>query len=202
MSERHFVRDVSDLPTHGHGPSTLTWWGTMGFMLIEGFAFVLAGFTYLYIMMQFRHWPPGMPPPDLTWGTLMTAALLLSLIPNVWAKRVAEASDLRGTRRAVLVMLAVGLATLGIRWFEFTVLNALWDSNAYGSILWTILGLHTVHLLTDVGDTAVLAVLMFTRHGKDPRRMGDVTDNALYWNFVVGAWVPIYALLYLVPRFA
>lgn len=199
--ERNFVRDVSHLPTHGHGPSNLTWWGTMGFMLIEGFAFVLAGFTYLYIMMQFRHWPPGMPPPHLTWGTLMTAVLLLSLIPNVWAKRVAEASDLRRTRIAVVVMLLIGFVTLAIRWFEFTVLNVLWDSNAYGSILWTILGLHTIHLLTDVGDTAVLAVLMFTKHGKDPRRMGDVTDNAMYWNFVVGAWVPIYALLYLVPRF-
>lgn len=179
MTERNFVRDVFPLPTHGHGPSNLTWWGTIGFILIEGFAFVLAGFTDLYLMTRFRHWPPGLPPPDLTWGTLMTVLLVLSLVPNVWAKRVAERGDLSRTRIAVLVMLAISLLTLVIRWFEFTALNVLWDSNAYGPIVWTILGLHILHLVTDVG-TAVLAVLILAKHGKDPRRLGDVTNNAMY----------------------
>ena len=33
-----------------------------------------------------------------------------------------------------------------------------WDDNAYGSILWLILGLHTTHLITDFADTVVLTV--------------------------------------------
>ena len=40
-----------------------------------------------------------------------------------------------------------------------------WDSNAYGSIVWTMLGLHTTHVLTDLADTGVLLALMFSRHG-------------------------------------
>jgi heme/copper-type cytochrome/quinol oxidase subunit 3 len=75
-----------------------------------------------------------------------------------------------------------------------------WDANAYGSIVWAILLLHTTHLVTDCFDTVVLAALMHTPHGEKPRRSVDVSENALYWHFVVITWVPLYALVYLVPR--
>ena len=44
------------------------------------------------------------------------------------------------------------------------------------------------------------AALMFTRKGNNLRRFGDVQDNAMYWNFVVGAWLPIYVCIYWIPR--
>jgi heme/copper-type cytochrome/quinol oxidase subunit 3 len=88
---------------------------------------------------------------------------------------------------------------VAIRFYEFTQLNVRWDQNAYGSITWIILGLHAAHLLTDLGDTAVLAALMFTRHAKG-KRFSDVEDNAFYWYFVVGSWLPLYLLVYWVPR--
>ena len=28
----------------------------------------------------------------------------------------------------------------------------------------------------------------------------DVSENAMYWYFVVYSWLPIYAVIYLVPR--
>jgi hypothetical protein len=46
--------------------------------------------------------------------------------------------------------------------------------------------------LTDLIDTLVLTCLMFSRHGDNPRRYGDVSDNAMYWNFVVATWLPMY----------
>jgi len=93
----------------------------------------------------------------------------------------------------------LGIVAVAIRGWEFTQLNVRWDANAYGSITWFVLGLHATHLLTDLGDTVVLAVLMFTRHVTE-RRFSDVSDNAFYWYFVVASWVPLYALLYWVPR--
>jgi cytochrome c oxidase subunit 3 len=98
-----------------------------------------------------------------------------------------------------VIMSVAGLVPLGVRVFEFYGLNCMWTDNAYGSIVWLILGLHTLHLITDVGDTLVLTVLMFTKHA-EPRRFTDVTDNCTYWNFVVLSWVPIWALIYVVPR--
>jgi cytochrome c oxidase subunit I+III len=40
---------------------------------------------------------------------------------------------------------------------------------------------------------------MFTRHA-EPKRFVDVSENALYWYFVVGSWIPIYAVIYFAPR--
>jgi cytochrome c oxidase subunit 3 len=87
-----------------------------------------------------------------------------------------------------------------IRGFEFNSLNVLWYDNAYGSIVWALLLLHTTHILTDWGDTLVLALLMHTRHGIAGRRFTDVSENSLYWRFVWIAWLPIYFLIYWLPR--
>jgi heme/copper-type cytochrome/quinol oxidase subunit 3 len=62
-----------------------------------------------------------------------------------------------------------------------------------------LLGLHTTHLLTDTADTLVLAVLMFTGP-LEGRRFVDVSENAVYWYFVVLSWLPIAAIIYLGPR--
>ena len=94
----------------------------------------------------------------------------------------------------------LGIVPLVLRFYEFPAMHVRWDSNAYGSIVWTLLGLHMTHLVTDLGDTVVLAVIMFTRHGPNRRRFGDVQDNAMYWNFVVLTWLPLYACIYWIPR--
>ena len=52
-----------------------------------------------------------------------------------------------------------------IRGFEFNNLNCRWTDNAYASIIWALLILHTIHILTDWGDTIVLWALM------DPARL-------------------------------
>ena len=57
----------------------------------------------------------------------------------------------------MLVMVAFGIAPLVLRFYEFPAMHVRWDSNAYGSIVWTLLGLHLTHLITDLGDTIVLA---------------------------------------------
>jgi heme/copper-type cytochrome/quinol oxidase subunit 3 len=98
-----------------------------------------------------------------------------------------------------MMMSLVAVIAIAIRAYEFAHLNVRWDQNAYGSMLWIVLGLHATHLITDAMDTWVLTALMFTRHAQ-PRRFSDVTDNAFYWNFVVASWLPLYVLIYWVPR--
>jgi cytochrome c oxidase subunit III len=95
-------------------------------------------------------------------------------------------------------LFAIGFVV--VRVFEYTTLHVSWDSNAYGSIVWTLLSLHTVHLVTDLADSLVLTAMMYTRHGHELKRFIDVSENAFYWYFVVFAWIPIYAVLYWAPR--
>jgi heme/copper-type cytochrome/quinol oxidase subunit 3 len=198
-----FTGDLAHLPTHGFGHRSLTWWGIIGFMLIEGGFFALTIAAYFYLMSQEHTWPPApFPPPDWLAGTLFTLVMLISEVPNSVVKRAAEAGRLREVRQLLLVMVAIGLVLLIIRAFEFNSLNVRWYDNAYGSIVWALLVLHTTHIMTDWGDTVVLAALMHTKHGIEGRRFVDVSENSLYWRFVWLAWLPIYFLIYWLPRLA
>jgi cytochrome c oxidase subunit 3 len=173
------VADLSELPLHGMGSASPTWWGTLAFMLIEGTGFALLIGVYLYLASVASAWPLGAPLPSLGPGTALTLLLLASLIPNILLSRWADQGDLRKVSIGLVVMSVLGAVPLVLRWFEFPALHVSWDSNAYGSITWTMLGLHTTHIITDLGDTLVLAVLMFTRQGDNKRRFGDVQDNAM-----------------------
>ena len=194
------VIDLGDLPLHGLGGASLTWWGTLAFMLIEGTGFVLAIAVYFYLMSIAPVWPIAAIRPHLLPGTIVTLILIASVVPNYLVSRWAEQQDLRKVRLGLVAMSVLGIVPVVVRFFEFPALNVSWDTNAYGSIVWLLLGLHTTHIITDLGDTLVLAALMFTRHGDNMRRFGDVQDNAMYWNFVVLAWLPIYGCIYWVPR--
>src|SRR6185503_5991300 len=145
-----FTGDLAHLPTHGFGHRSLTWWGIIGFMLIEGGFFALTIAAYFYLMSQEHSWPPPpFRPPNLIAGTLFTVVILLSELPNTVIKRAAEQGRLREVRKLMLVMIGIGLVLLVIRGFEFNSLNVLWYDNAYGSIVWALLVLHTTHILTD-----------------------------------------------------
>ncbi|MFS2153304.1 MULTISPECIES: heme-copper oxidase subunit III [unclassified Rhizobium] len=199
MKER-VVCDVSTLTSHASGAASPAWWGTLAFMVIEGTGFALAIVMYLYLMSIAPAWPIDAPRPDLWAGTAITVLLLASLVPNFLVSRWAKRRDLPKARAGLLVMSCLGIAPLLIRIHEFPALHVGWDRNAYGSIVWLLLGLHTSHVLTDLAETLVLTCLMFTRHSDNARRHDDVADNAMYWNFVVVAWLPIYGCIYWVPR--
>ncbi|HSU43350.1 MAG TPA: cytochrome c oxidase subunit 3 [Casimicrobiaceae bacterium] len=199
FADRPAVIDAAPLPSFAFGHKSLMWWGTLGMMAIEGMAFALAAVMYFYIWSRARAWPPDVLPPELRWGSLNLLILLVSTIPNEYTKRAAERFDLRGVRIGLVACILFGIAFIGVRALEFTTLNVYWDTNAYGSAVYLLLGLHTVHLVTDVADSVVLAVLMFTDR-IEGSRFADASENAMYWYFVVAAWLPIYAILYLAPR--
>ena len=196
-----FTEDVAELPTHAFSYRSLTWWGTVGFMVIEGLFFVLTIAAYFFLMSHEQSWAPHpWLPPDLIAGTIFTLILLVSEIPNTMIKKAAETYDTDAVRRLLAWMVAVGLPLFVLRGFEFNSLNVLWYESAYGSVIWALLFLHTLHLGTDWVDTIVLWRLMKTAHGEQPRRLVDVDENALYWRFVWLTWIPIYLLIYWVPR--
>jgi heme/copper-type cytochrome/quinol oxidase subunit 3 len=187
--------DVSALPSHGFSHRSPMWWGTLGMMAIEGTIFVLVIVCYFYLRSHSDVWPMGVKPPALLWGTLNLVIIILSAVPNQLAKKAGERYDLHGVRLWLGITLAFGVPLMLVRVFEFHALNVRWDSSAYGSVVWTLLGLHTMHLVTDWFDSLVLEVLFFTGPLED-RRYVDVSENSLYWYFVVLAWIPIYLVIY------
>jgi heme/copper-type cytochrome/quinol oxidase subunit 3 len=192
--------DVSNLAPGGFGNRSLMFWGTLGICVIEGTAFALTIAAYFYLRTRNPQWPPdGIAPPTLLWGTLNTLVLLLSGIPNHLAKKAAERVDLGAVRLWLLACVLFGALFNAVRVMEYFTLNVLWNTDAYGSIVWLLLSLHTTHIVTDFLDTCVLTVLMLFGPVEE-KRFVDVEENSVYWYFVVAAWLPIYGVIYWAPR--
>ena len=191
--------NVAGLPTIVFGSRSIIWWGTIGMMAIEGTMFAIVVAAYFYLRTRVNDWPPGLMPPALLWGGINTGLFLISIVPNQIVKKIAQKGDREGVQWWLVVLAGIGVANIVFRAFEFANLNCQWDANAYASVLWIILGLHTVHLVTDWFDTCVLAALFFVGPF-DARRFMDASENSDYWYFVVLAWLPIWFVIYWAPR--
>jgi cytochrome c oxidase subunit III len=199
MSAGRRTLDVSALPNYAFGHQALVWWGSVGFMVIEGSMFVIVLIAYFYLRLQVSDWPPSLPNPAVGFGTANLLLVLVSCIPAALAKKAAERLDLKSVQLWLVILTLFGLGSVVLRAFEYPALNCRWDDNAYASITWLLLSLHTIHVATDVVDSGVLAALMFIGPVTE-RRLVDVAENSFYWYFIVLWWVPIYLTVYFAPR--
>lgn len=201
MSAARVELDVARLPTTTFGHRNHLWWGTLGFMLIEGTTFVICVASYFYLRLNFPTWPPEHTLlPSLLWPTVHVAVMLASTVPVGLMDRAARRFDLAGVRRWLLVCCGFGVAFLFLRWQDFLALNVRWDSNAYGSIAWATAGFHALVLVLQVAETLIFTWFMY-RDQIQEKHFSDASDTAFYWYFLVGSWLALYVVLYWSPRF-
>jgi heme/copper-type cytochrome/quinol oxidase subunit 3 len=195
------VLDVSELPRVVFGQRDLMWWGTLGFMLIEGFTLFLCAGVYVYLQQNFSTWPPaGTPLPSLGVPTIQLVVMLVSLLPAWWTSKAAERFDLGKVRIGLTIATLFGLAIVGLRFWETLVsLNVKWDTNAYGSAQWLILCAHGTLLLVELVEVGGMAAIFWIAPVEE-KHFSDVADLVFYWFFMVLSWVPLYLLCFLVPR--
>ena len=178
------VLDVSGLPSVAFGRTNTTWLANVFYMTIEGTMFALVIASYFYLRTRAQDWPPIQSPPALSYGLVNGVLFLLSIIPARWAQKAAPRGDRRSVRLALMALTAFGVITMVIRGFEFTTLNCRWYDNAYGSAVWTLIGLHTGHLITEFIETLTILAMSFTDK-MEGTRLADVAINSDYWYFVV-----------------
>jgi cytochrome c oxidase subunit III len=193
------VANVTELPTTTFGHRSPMWWGTVGFIVIEGSTLFICAVSYFYLRRNFPNWPPeGVFRPALTVATLQAALMALSNIPMAMVDRAARRLDLRGVRAGMVVCALLALVMCALRAFEFGALNVRWDSNAYGTVAWATLTAHTTLLVLETLETLVFVALLFSPN-LEQRDLAGASDNALYWYFLTGAWIPLYAIVFLSP---
>jgi len=200
MSPMRREIDVAELPTVTFGPRSLMWWGTLGFMTIEGWTTAILVVSYFYLRQNFESWPPlRTPNPSLAIPTINLLIMLVSIVPARLAADAGKRLDLAGVKRWLAVSSVVGVAICVVRWWELWALNTRWDTNAYGSAAWMIVGFHTSLLLLDVADTVGLT-LFYNIREMPAKAFSDTADNSFYWYFTIGLWIPIYLIIYVGPR--
>jgi len=114
--------------------------------------------------------------------------------------KAAHAFELGKVRIGLTVAAVVALAFVALRILgAIYSLNVKWDSNAYGSAQWLILGSHFTLLLIEFIEVSGMA-LIFWLAPVEEKHFSDAADMAFYWYFMVLSWVPLYVLCFLVPR--
>lgn len=199
MTGVRVVANVTELPTTTFGHRSLMWWGTLGFMMIEGSTLFICAVSYFYLRRNFQAWPPeGMLRPSLTIPTIQVALMVLSNIPVVLTDRAARRLDLR-TIRAGMVVATLLLAVMCVlRALEFGALNVRWDTSAYGTVAWAVVFAHATLLLLEFLEAVVFTPLLFSS-SLEQKDIAGVADFAFYWYFLTGVWVPLYAIVFLSP---
>jgi cytochrome c oxidase subunit III len=200
MSEERKVLDVSGLPRVVFDHHNLLWWGTLGFVVIEGFTLVLMVASHFYLRINEYDWPPGRTPdPDLLIPTINVVVLLAIIFPMWMVEKAARRYDRPTVARWLLVAVAMSAVSTVLRWYELQALNARWDANAYASTAWGVVVLHSTLLLTDLFETGVFAIL-FNRGPVQKKLFPDVTEAAFYQYFLSTSWAVLYFIIYWAPR--
>jgi cytochrome c oxidase subunit 3 len=199
VSEPRIVADVADLPTTTFGHRSPMWWGTLGFIVIEGSTLFVCVVSYFYIRKNFPTWPPErVPRPALTAAAVQAALMAISNVPMVLVDKAARRLDLRAVRAGMLVISLLAMVMCVLRVLEFQALNVRWDSNAYGSVAWATVVTHTTLLLLEAVETLVFTAVLFSP-SMEQRDLSAASDNAIYWYFMTGVWIPLAAIVYLSP---
>jgi cytochrome c oxidase subunit III len=201
--------DVSHLPHSAMDHRSPIWWGNLLLLMIETTMFGILIAAYFYIrLIDFQQWPPPLvdvhppmyhPVPELKIATINLALLLLSVVPTLVVDRACLKRQLGITRIGLVVCILFGLVCIALRFPEFKALHFRWDSNAYGSVTWTILGMHLLHLITGTCETGLMTAWIF-KHGMDDKHARDIRVGCGYWYWIVGIWVLLYALVFWGPR--
>ena len=195
------VLDVSVLPDTVFGGRDILWWGTLGFVAIEGFTLVLCTVAYVYLTQNFAAWPPeNTPRPSLLVPTLNLALMLASLPIVVWVMRASKRYEFTRVRNGLTVCAVLVTAFTALRIVELvSSLNVKWNANAYGSAQWLVVGSHGTLLIIQAVEMIGMAAL-FWLAPVQKKHFSDANDAMFYWLFMVLVWVPLFVLCYLLPR--
>ncbi len=194
--------DVRHLSPYAVRSDGMVWWGMLGMIAIETAVFAMLVSSYFYLKTQSDTWPlGGFDPPKLLLPTINTVVLLISSVVMHWADKGAALDDQRRLRLGIIGAASLAVVFLTLKVVEYSSVPYLWDDNAYGSIVWLIIGFHSVHVFLLLAKTVVVSTLAMRGYFDPTRRLG-VIINGMYWHFVVAVWVPLYIVLYWSPRWS
>jgi heme/copper-type cytochrome/quinol oxidase subunit 3 len=161
------------------------WWAMALLVATEATLFGSLIATYFYLRFQSGTWPPaGIDPPSVPLPLVLAGVLVGSCVPMLGAVRASRAGRLGAVWGLVALALLVQGAYLGLQVHLFADdLNAFSPTRtAYGSIYFTLLGVHHAHVAVGLLlDAWLLAVLPF---GLTNYRSIAIRVIALYWYFV------------------
>lgn len=188
------------LPAALNGMQAPVYWGMLTLVTIETVVFATLLSSYFYLRLLSDEWPPaGVPNPDLLLPVINTVVLLTSSGTLLWATRALAQDNQK--RLKIGLGIAIGLEGVffTIKMVVSTGLPFSWSDHAYASIFATIDRLHSLHVVIAIIMAVVVEILAIRGEFDSEHRLGIQAVN-IYWQFVALIWLPVFFVLFLVPR--
>lgn len=175
-------------------------WGISLFILTETMLFVMLFFAYFFLEKGNSRWTVDNP-PRLHYALPMLAILLISSGVLHWGEAQVKKRRFRAGRAALGTTILLGLLFLRLTYLDDVEhLKGLTPrTDAYGSIFYTIVSLHGLHVV--VGLLMLFWVFFLPRWEPaeySPHR--PYHNAALYWHFVDVVWIFVVAILFVAPN--
>ncbi|MCH8805303.1 MAG: heme-copper oxidase subunit III [Planctomycetes bacterium] len=182
----------------GWSPGTL---GMTLFLISLGVLFAASLIGYAIIRVAADVWPPpGMPRlPRALW--LSTVILLVSSGTVQWALHSARTGRQKRLRAAMLSTTLLGflfLACQTVIWFALVAANMPMTLNLYAFLFYVLTGLHAAHVVAGLIPLVIVSINAF-RGRYSQRSHAGLRYCAMYWHFLDGVWLVLFAVLVVVP---
>lgn len=168
------------------------------FIASESMFFLGLFLAWFFMRNTSEAWPPaGVTPPPIVPAILNTVVALLSAVAVFSADRAIARDDRRGLVRGIALAAALGVVFMAIQSVEFTDLAILAQGSAYGSAFTFLLLFHVLRVFVGVVLMVVVLVRALLGHFSRKRRLL-AQATAMYWYFITGVWLVVFAVLYLI----
>jgi heme/copper-type cytochrome/quinol oxidase subunit 3 len=176
------------------------WWGMVVLITTEAMVFMALLASYFFVRAGVSRWPPaGIPLPELHRSVVFSVILIASSIPIFWMEHALGRGRMRQVEMSLAIAFVMGAAFIANTAYDFLNMEFGLRENAYTSLFWVILGLHALHVV--VGLLMSLAVQAKVWTGRvTPEHHVTPEVFALYWHFVDGVWIFVFASLFLSPH--
>lgn len=169
------------------------------FILSEANFFVILIIGYVY----YHAIPAGGPSAATSLDPWRTGAFSICLFASSATMWLADRSLRSERRRAHLLWLvitillgAVFLVGQGNEYVRLITNGVTWSRNLFGTTFFTLTGFHGLHVFGGLCALAIMASIALSAEMTDRRREAFAAIG-MYWHFVDGVWVVIFAIVYL-----
>jgi heme/copper-type cytochrome/quinol oxidase subunit 3 len=170
-------------------------------MLLVAETMFFAGLIGAYLVFRFGKavWPPpDLPrlPLAITWANTMV--LCFSGLTMLAALRAVRRGDTRRLLRLSVATLVLGTVFVGVQgaeWVRLIEHGLTLSAGTYGATFYVLIGAHAAHVVAAVLWLGIVSV--GTGLGRfDGEHHTAVELCTMYWSFVCGLWLVLFALVY------
>ena len=160
-------------------------------------------YGYFYLRLYSAEWPQmGLPLPELAVPALAYGILTAGGAVQFFNMRARRNRDRRFLLNGTVAVVLLGLAFTGTELWNLVNMPFSPQTNAYGSIFFTLNGFVVLTVLTGVlllGGT-LLRMLLKEEPVDTPRLLLWLQNSELFWFFAVAAGLLAFATTYLSPH--